>query len=135
MWSWSDLLPGHFLTHIVIDWLLFIQSVQVLSHGLHTYLNLPNEAFRNNKIQKGFQHLHTCTQLHVSILFKFFRKKKKNKAKKVLEDVSHSVSKGGSEESQKKVVTEDTRTPAQIAYDKIQEKRVCTDVHDELNLH
>lgn len=46
----------------------------------------------------------------------------------MLEDVSHTVSKGGSEESQEKVVTEDTRTPAQIAYDKIQEKRVCTDV-------
>lgn len=46
----------------------------------------------------------------------------------MLEDVSHSGSKVGSEESQKNVVAEDTRTPAQIAYDKIQEKRVCTDV-------
>ena len=47
----------------------------------------------------------------------------------MLEDVSRSVSKGGSEESQKQVAAEDTRTPAQIAYDKIQEKRVCTDVY------
>ena len=62
------------------------------------------------------------------MLFNLLRKKKKNKAKKVLEDVSHSISKGGSDESQKQVVVEDTRTPAQIAYDKIQEKRVCTNV-------
>ncbi|XP_020625086.1 protein FAM32A-like [Orbicella faveolata] len=55
----------------------------------------------------------------------FLRKKKKNKAKKVLEDVSHSVSKGRSEEGQKQVEAEDTRTPAQIAYDKIQEKRAA----------
>ena len=47
----------------------------------------------------------------------------------MLEEVSHSVSKGGSDESQKQAVAEDTRTPAQIAYDKIQEKRVCTDVN------
>ena len=44
----------------------------------------------------------------------------------MLEEVSQSVSKGGSDESQKQVVVEDTRTPAQIAYDKIQEKRVCS---------
>ena len=44
----------------------------------------------------------------------------------MLEEVSHSISKGGSEESKKQVETKDTRTPAQIAYDKIQEKRVCT---------
>jgi len=54
-----------------------------------------------------------------------FRKKKKNKAKKVLEDVSHSASQGGSEESQEQVAAKDTRTPAQIAYDKIQEKRAA----------
>ena len=65
--------------------------------------------------------------VQLSILFNVFRKKKKNKAKKVLEDVSHSISKGGSEESQEQVTAKDTRTPAQIAYDKIQEKRVCTD--------
>ncbi|KAJ7386470.1 Protein fam32a [Desmophyllum pertusum] len=53
------------------------------------------------------------------------KKKKKNKAKKVLEDVSHSVSKDGSEESQKEAPTQDARTPAQIAYDKIQEKRAA----------
>ena len=68
-----------------------------------------------------------CAQL--TKILKIFRKKKKNKAKKVLEDVSHSASKTASEESQKEVPAEDTsdtRTPAQIAYDKIQEKRVCT---------
>ena len=57
-------------------------------------------------------------------MFQIFRKKKKNKAKKVLEDVSHSASKAGSEESQKEAPTQDARTPAQIAHDKIQEKRV-----------
>ena len=54
------------------------------------------------------------------------RKKKKNKAKQVLEEVSHSKTKESSsylatkEDSKPK----DDRTPAQIAYDKIQEKRV-----------
>ena len=46
----------------------------------------------------------------------------------MLEEVSQSASKGGNKESQEQVEAEDTRTPAQIAYDKIQEKRVCTDV-------
>ena len=64
----------------------------------------------------------------LSTLFNVWRKKKKNKAKKVLEEVSQSASKGGNKESQEQVIAEDTRTPAQIAYDKIQEKRVCTDV-------
>ena len=87
--------------------------------------HLLNEAFSRNKFIKLNFYLHK----QLSILFKFLRKKKKNKAKKVLEEVSHSVSKGGSDESQKQAVAEDTRTPAQIAYDKIQEKRVCADVN------
>ena len=66
--------------------------------------------------------------IKLSILFNFLRKKKKIKVKKVLEEVSHSISKGGSEESEKQVEMKDTRTPAQIAYDKIKEKWVCTDV-------
>ena len=52
-----------------------------------------------------------------------FRKKKKNKAKKVLEDVSQSTSKGRSEKDHKEEPV-DSRTPAEIAYEKIQEKRV-----------
>lgn len=55
-----------------------------------------------------------------------FRKKKKNKAKKALEDISQSTSKGKIDRSEEdhEEETVDTRTPAEIAYDKIKEKRV-----------
>ena len=45
-----------------------------------------------------------------------------------MKDVSRSASKVASEESNEEVSAEDTRTPAQIAYDKIQEKKVCTKI-------
>ena len=58
--------------------------------------------------------------------FVLLRKKKKNKAKKVLEDLSQSASKGKNDRSEEEHEEEmvDTRTPAEIAYDKIKEKRV-----------
>ena len=52
------------------------------------------------------------------------RKKKKNKEKKKLEEAAaESMAKGSNQEKQNSA-SEDTRTPAQKAYDKIQEKRV-----------
>lgn len=56
--------------------------------------------------------------------FKLNRKKKKNKEKKKLEEaVAESMAKSSSQEEQNSA-SEDTRTRAQKAYDKIQEKRV-----------
>ena len=52
------------------------------------------------------------------------RKKKKNKEKKKLEEAAaESMAKGSNQEKQNSA-SEDTRTPAQKAYDKIQGKRV-----------
>ena len=60
----------------------------------------------------------------VRSLWLICRKKKKNKAKEVLETVEKVEEKV--EEKPKKG---STRTPAQQAYDKIQEKRVHTCMH------
>ena len=83
-------------------------------------------------MSRGLNEIHSNQETRIyaqlTIPFNILRKKKKNKAKKVLEEVSRSVSKGGNEESQEQVVAEDTRTQAQIAYDKSQEKRVRKDV-------
>ncbi|XP_058966022.1 protein FAM32A-like [Pocillopora verrucosa] len=55
------------------------------------------------------------------------KKKKKNKAKKALEDISQSTSKGKIDRSEEdhEEETVDTRTPAEMAYDKIKEKRAA----------
>ena len=56
-------------------------------------------------------------------ILKYNRKKKKNKEKKKLEEAAESLAKANRDESRKEI-PEDKRTPAQIAYEKIQEKRV-----------
>ena len=62
--------------------------------------------------------------LDLKTFFKLNRKKKKNKEKKKLEEAAaESMAKGSNQEKQNSA-SEDTRTPAQKAYDKIQEKRV-----------
>ncbi len=55
------------------------------------------------------------------------RKKKKKKAKEVLDTVEKAEERGKEEEEEEEAVVEgekDTRTKAQKAYDKVQEKRV-----------
>lgn len=62
--------------------------------------------------------------LDLKTFFKLNRKKKKNKEKKKLEEAAvESMAKGSNQEKQNSA-SEDRRTPAQKAYDKIQEKRV-----------
>ena len=62
--------------------------------------------------------------LDLKTFFKLNRKKKKNKEKKKVEEAAaESMAKGSNKEKQNSA-SEDTRTPAQKAYDKIQEKRV-----------
>ena len=62
--------------------------------------------------------------LDLKTFCKINRKKKKNKEKKKLEEAAaESMPKGSNQEKQNSA-SEDTRTPAQKAYDKIQEKRV-----------
>ena len=62
--------------------------------------------------------------LNLKTFFKLNRKKKKNKEKKKLEEAAaESMAKGSNQEKQNSA-SKDTRTPAQKAYDKIQEKRV-----------
>ena len=56
-------------------------------------------------------------------ILKYNRKKKRNKEKKKLEEAAESLAKANRDESRKEI-PEDKRTPAQITYDKIQEKRV-----------
>jgi len=57
-------------------------------------------------------------------ILKYNRKKKKNKEKKKLEEAAESLAKANRDEFRKEI-PEDKRTPAQIAYDKIQEKRAA----------
>jgi len=52
------------------------------------------------------------------------KKKKRNKEKKKLEEAAESLAKANRDESWKEI-PEDKRTPAQITYDKIQEKRAA----------
>ena len=68
--------------------------------------------------------LKSVVSLDLKTFFKLNRKKKKNKEKKRLEEAAaESMAKGSNQEKQNSA-SEDTRTPAQKAYDKIQEKRV-----------
>ena len=66
----------------------------------------------------------SVVSLDLKTFFKLNRKKKKNKEKKKLEEAAaESMAKGSNQEKQNSA-SEDSRTPAQKAYDKIQEKRV-----------
>lgn len=60
------------------------------------------------------------------------RKKKKDKEKKKLSEQQIRTSSNTEEESQKTYV--DKRTPAQMAFDKIQEKRVSVSYVNSINL-
>lgn len=87
---------------------------------LHTF-SFPSLIDQNLSLNFG---LKSVVSLDLKTFFKLNRKKKKNKEKKKLEEVAaESMAKGSNQEKQNSA-SEDTRTPAQKAYDKIQEKRV-----------